>query len=295
MGEGGSYTGTNITLINNYPFSGSPITASGAYIFNQGQLSLTGGKIETSGSAAHGIVLANASTGTITDVNITTTGQDAHALHLLNTSTATANLSNTTTTDNSTIDITLKDTQLTGTATHDETSAINLKIETGTQLKHLHGNINTLTLQNGATLSFNATHITLLLNGDIFNNVFIDDLLTLGNGTIIEYGIDHNLPLILTGNLAIGENILVDLSNLTETGLYTILDWSGATVTGDITADQFNIATPGVEGTFTVNTENKQLTFNATAIPEPSVWFLLGAGLTLLLITTHHRRRGFKN
>jgi hypothetical protein len=41
-------------------------------------------------------------------------------------------------------------------------------------------------------------------------------------------------------------------------------------------------------GTFTV--ENNQLTFNATAIPEPSTWFLLGTGLGILLLTAHRRR-----
>jgi hypothetical protein len=44
-------------------------------------------------------------------------------------------------------------------------------------------------------------------------------------------------------------------------------------------------------GTNTFTVANNQLTFTATAIPEPSVWFLLGAGITLFLITAHHRRR----
>jgi hypothetical protein len=41
-------------------------------------------------------------------------------------------------------------------------------------------------------------------------------------------------------------------------------------------------------GTFTI--DGTQLTFHATAIPEPSTWFLLGTGLGILLLTAHRRR-----
>jgi hypothetical protein len=183
--------------------------------------------------------------------------------------------------NNSTLNITLtgEDTQLIGNATHDATSAINIKIEEGAQLNQLTGNINNLTLQNGATLSSDIENGGLLLNGAAIT--VTTDLLTLSDGTLIDY---NDNALSLTGNLAIGNGILIDFSDATleDNQAYTILDWSNASVTGDITDAQFNIATPGIEGTFTVNTDNKQLTFTATAI-------LLGTGLTLFIITTRRR------
>jgi hypothetical protein len=57
-----------------------------------------------------------------------------------------------------------------------------------------------------------------------------------------------------------------------------------------VTAGQFNLAADtGVEGTFAV--QNGQLTFTANAVPAPSAYFLLGAGLGALLLAAHYRRR----
>jgi hypothetical protein len=42
-------------------------------------------------------------------------------------------------------------------------------------------------------------------------------------------------------------------------------------------------------GTFTI--DGTQLTFHATAIPEPSTWFLLGTGLGILFLTVRQHRR----
>ncbi|MDR1145001.1 MAG: PEP-CTERM sorting domain-containing protein, partial [Verrucomicrobiales bacterium] len=68
-----------------------------------------------------------------------------------------------------------------------------------------------------------------------------------------------------------------------ETGEYTVFDWSGATGGDSINAGQFNVAADtGIEGTFSV--AGSQLTFNATAVPEPSTWFLIGAGLGALAL-----------
>jgi hypothetical protein len=61
----------------------------------------------------------------------------------------------------------------------------------------------------------------------------------------------------------------------------------------DVTADAFTATNlgPDMGGTFTVNAENKQLTFHATAVPEPTTYILLG----ILLLTARHRRRNVQS
>jgi hypothetical protein len=324
--DGNSSVGTGVWLemLSKLTLIDSTITTSGNYghgIRNIGQGSSTDGitlnnvKIKTTGDYAYGIHASFSITLKLTNTDITATGNGAYGIYLDDNSKATVDLNGNTLTGGiyvgtSSSNLTLtgsngsiiagdiityggyanltlsgSDTQLIGAAIQQTNNTITLKIENGTRLNQFTGNITTLTLQNGATLG--TDNNGLLLNGAPIT--VTTDLLTLSNGAIIDY--NGTPPLTLTGNLAIGNGILIDFSNLTETGLYTILDWSTASVTGDITDAQFNIATTGVEGAFTVNTENKQLTFNATAIPEPSTWFLLGTGLALLLLTARRNAR----
>jgi T5SS/PEP-CTERM-associated repeat protein len=141
------------------------------------------------------------------------------------------------------------------------------------------------TVSDGGTLGGAGTlgggPLTVEAGGRLVTVLTLTDGLTLETGAILGYA-DGGL-LITGGTITIGDNIIIDFSSLTETGDYLVFDWSGATITGGtISEDQFNIAGEGIEGSF--NVANNQLTFNATAVPEPSTWFLIGAGLGALAL-----------
>jgi hypothetical protein len=100
-----------------------------------------------------------------------------------------------------------------------------------------------------------ATFLTLIdsngsvITGNVFtvNGVTVDITLT-GEGTALHGDFDKRNTSII--NLTLGAGALLDGG-------------------GTVTANQFNIAAgTGVEGTFEV--QNGQLTFTASAIPEPS-------------------------
>ncbi|MDR1146274.1 MAG: PEP-CTERM sorting domain-containing protein, partial [Verrucomicrobiales bacterium] len=116
--------------------------------------------------------------------------------------------------------------------------------------------------------------------GALFHGAGTLDNLTLESDAIIGYA---GNVLLVTDSISIGDGITIDFSSLTKTGDYQVLDWSGASGGDSINASQFSVAADaGVEGTFSV--ANNQLTFNASAVPEPSTWFLIGAGLGALAL-----------
>ncbi|MDR1305033.1 MAG: PEP-CTERM sorting domain-containing protein [Verrucomicrobiales bacterium] len=299
----GTLNNVNIETTGNYSY--------GVYVNSKATLLMTGGTINTSGSRAHGVYSWNYSSGTVSNVNIKIEGSDSsgvyatsnstllltdsdisatgsdygvYAIRIEESSTVTANLNGNTITGNihatgtSTINLSGSNgTVLSGTVLRETGGIVNLTIGAATSLDQLKGTVDSLTLLNGARLGYN--------NGLLLNDAAIAVTairLTLGNGIILDY--DGATPLQLSGTLTIGDGILVDLSALTEAGDYLVLDWSGASVSGSITEAKFTATNldESLQGSFSV--ENKQLTFNATAVPEPATWFLIGAGLGALAL-----------
>jgi T5SS/PEP-CTERM-associated repeat protein len=143
----------------------------------------------------------------------------------------------------------------------------------------------TATVSDGATLGGAGTltggPLTVEVGGRLVTTLTLTDGLTLETGAILDYE-DRGL-LIFGGTITVGDGILIDFSGLAGTGEYVVLDWGDTSGGDSIAASQFTLAAgTGVEGTFSV--DNGQLTFNATAVPEPSTWFLIGAGLGALAL-----------
>jgi hypothetical protein len=242
--------------------------------------------INTKGESAHGVYVTASSALTLTDSDIITTGNNSNAIYLRVSSTGTANLNKNTLTGNilasgtSNLNLTGSNgTVITGNVTGTRGSTLNITL-TGSETKLIgtatHDTTSTITL----TIEDEASFIGC---GSVTD-------LTLGDGAILGYVYES---LTIDGTLTIGDNILIDFGGVTleDDAFYTILDWSNAELIGEVTVGQFTATNlnPDIEGTFTV--AGNQLTFHATAIPEPSTWFLLGTGLGLLLLTAHYRRR----
>jgi hypothetical protein len=309
-GQGLDFSGSSSGTVDKVDIGTQGIYSHGIEAFASSSLTLTDSVIRTSGREAHGLHLMDTGSATVSNSDIRASGSGAYGIHVIDNSACTVELDgnplsggegggsiyastvstviltgrngssitgNVTGTDNSTVNLTLsgEDTKFVGNVTQDVTSTVTLDISDGATL----GDAATANTINGI--------VNIHEGGHIITTLTLTNGITLETGSILDYALNETGLLVADGIITISGGILVDFSSLIETGTYTVFDWSGATTSG-ITANLFNIAGTEVEGTFEVN--GTQLTFTATAVPEPSVYLLLGVGLGILLITARRRR-----
>ncbi|MDR1304064.1 MAG: PEP-CTERM sorting domain-containing protein [Verrucomicrobiales bacterium] len=300
---------TSSGTVNNVNVQTTGVRGDGMKVATSSNLVLAGADISTSGSNGYGMWFETNSSGTVSNANIQTTGDRSHGVYVTNTSALTLTDSDISTggnsaygifaTGSSTVTVNLNGNTLSSTGASDSHSILASSATialTGSNGSVITGNVWSqggysrveITLTDAGTEmhgNLRQTNVTSVLNLSIGAGVLFEgsgelDNLTLASGALLGYAGD---VLQVTGEITIGDDITIDFSSLTETGDYLVFNWSGATITGGtISEDQFNIAGEGIEGTFSV--ENNQLTFNATAVPEPSTWFLIGAGLGALAL-----------
>jgi parallel beta-helix repeat protein len=294
---------------------------SSVLVQNSSTLTLTGGTITanydyyTSGDNLYGIQLIGSSNATVTGADIITNGAEgrctAYALAVEGHSSGTVNLNNNTLSSsdvvirvsgtstltlsgsngsvitgdvisgtNSSVDLTLsgEGSKFVGNVTQDATSAVTLTLGGGATL----GDAALATAING--------QVTIKDGGHLVTTVILGNGVTLEAGTILDYVADNTLQ-ITGGTVSVGESILIDFGGVTvgDGAEFTVLDWS--TATGSVSADAFTATNLGSDMTGSFTVDGTQLIFTAGAIPEPSTYFLLGAGLGLLLLTARYRRQ----
>ncbi|MDR1146024.1 MAG: PEP-CTERM sorting domain-containing protein, partial [Verrucomicrobiales bacterium] len=299
---------TSSGTVNNVNVQTTGARGDGMKVATSSNLALAGGDISTTGSRGYGMWFETNSSGTVSNVNIQTTGDYSHGAYVTNTSALTLTDSDISTSGNSaygifatgssTVTVNLNGNTLSSTGASDSHSILASSATvalTGSNGSVITGNVWSqggysrveITLSGAGTElhgNLRQTNVTSVINLSIGAGVLLEgsgelDSLTLESGAIIGYAGD---VLRVTGEITIGDGITIDFSSLTETGDYLVFDWSGATGGDSINVDQFSVTDPGIEGTFSV--ANNQLTFNATAVPEPSTWFLIGAGLGALAL-----------
>jgi hypothetical protein len=312
--EGYATRGVRVESSSTLTLTGGTITtdavyASGIYLNTDSSGTVRDVTIETKGSSTHGVQVAGTSTLTLTDSDINATGTGAYALYLDSSSSGTASLNHNTltgglfATDTSTLTLSGSNgTVLTGTVTGTLGSTVGITLS-GKGSKFV-GNVTrsadstvTLDISDGATLGDAATantingQVTIHDGGHLVTTLTLANGVTLEAGAVLDYAGNSAGLLVRGGTITVSDGIIVDLSILTETGTYTVLDWNGATAGGDVSETSFTAANldAGITGSFTV--ANNRLIFTASAVPEPSTWFLRGTGLGLLLLTAHYRRR----
>jgi hypothetical protein len=134
--------------------------------------------------------------------------------------------------------------------------------------------------------------LTVQGTGRLATTLTLSGGLTLSSGAVLDYA-DEGL--LLNGGILTINNggIVIDFSNSTlGSQPYLIMDYANTTGNNVLADGSQFIATgldPDITGSFSV--VNNQLFFNATAVPEPSLYFLLGAGLGVLLISRLRNRK----
>jgi hypothetical protein len=283
----GLYTYTSTVTLNGGNISTTGSNGNGIYL-DRSSSTLNGVNIVTQGTSGNGAYLYGPNTVTLTDSDILTSGSGAYALKTAGGGTATVNLNGSTlngTGDSGGIYATTVNNVLTLTGSNGSSITGNVVVDSGATINLTLSGSDTKLIGN--VIKDAVSTVTLNISGGAsFVGSGTVTSLTLGDDAILAF--DGGL-FVTGGTITISDDVIVDFSSLTETGTYTVLDWSGATESSPVTADQFNIAGTGVEGTFAV--QNGQLTFTANAVPEPSTYFLIGTGLGFLLLTARCRRQ----
>ncbi|MDR0534515.1 MAG: PEP-CTERM sorting domain-containing protein [Verrucomicrobiales bacterium] len=173
-------------------------------------------------------------------------------------------------------------------------------------------NNQTIEVGSGATLSgegvissnpigMNSKLLTIQSGGHIAATLVVNVGLTLETGAVLDYYGGSGLVLGDGGfeiSLVKGTStVQVDFSRVSlDLGSYHIIDYD-ATQSNNVATDgsQFSAIGLGseVEGTFEVDQIHNRLVFTVTAVPEPSTYFLLGAGLGLIGFLKLRRRQQF--